>query len=191
MADAIDLSQVLDIDVDQLAGIGAFLATRRLNRLQSAELVEPQVPQDAADRGQRELELGGDLLARAPLTAQGFDGGRAAGGVWLGDEWGREERSPKLSMPSASKRSTHLATVFGVVLNRRTAAAWSNRHPRPRASSLLDLWASGWQCCAYTFGPGRIARAWQLQLAHARPNGQPDESSHLAQGLNRIGSRRL
>jgi hypothetical protein len=40
-----------------------------------------------------------------------------AGRVWLGDEWGLEERSRKPSTPSARKRLTHLATVFGVVLN--------------------------------------------------------------------------
>jgi hypothetical protein len=41
------------------------------------------------------------------------------GGVWFGDEWGLEERSRKPSIPSARKRATHLATVFGVVRYRR------------------------------------------------------------------------
>src|SRR5260370_34862016 len=45
------------------------------------------------------------------------------GGVWLGNERGLEERSRNPSTPSARKRSTHLATVFGVVLNWRPAAA--------------------------------------------------------------------
>ena len=40
-----------------------------------------------------------------------------AAGVWPGNEWGREERSRKPSTPSARKRSTHLATVFAVMLN--------------------------------------------------------------------------
>jgi hypothetical protein len=38
------------------------------------------------------------------------------GGVWLGDEWGLEERSRNPSAPSARNRLTHLVTVFGVVL---------------------------------------------------------------------------
>src|SRR5271166_5832461 len=78
MADAVDPSQLLDVDVDQLAGMGAFIAAHRLNRLQSAEPVEPPASQDAADGGRRELELCSDLLAGAPLTAQRFDG--CAGG---------------------------------------------------------------------------------------------------------------
>src|SRR5580704_2700831 len=45
------------------------------------------------------------------------------GGVWLADERGFEERSRNPSTPSPRKRPTHLATVFGVVLNRRAAAA--------------------------------------------------------------------
>src|SRR5262249_22167074 len=46
-----------------------------------------------------------------------------AGGIWLGDERGLEDRSRKPSTPSAQKRPTHLPTVFGVVLNWRAAAA--------------------------------------------------------------------
>src|SRR5712671_2158656 len=45
------------------------------------------------------------------------------GAVWLGNERGLEERSRKPSTPPARNRSTHLATVFGVVLNWRAAAA--------------------------------------------------------------------
>ena len=47
-----------------------------------------------------------------------------ADGVWPGNEWGREDRSRKPATPSVRKRLTHLATVFGVVLNWRAAAAW-------------------------------------------------------------------
>src|SRR5262245_65925730 len=46
-----------------------------------------------------------------------------ASGIWFGDERGLEDRSRKPSTPSAQKRSTHLPTVFGVVLNWRAAAA--------------------------------------------------------------------
>jgi hypothetical protein len=47
--------------------------------------------------------------------------------AWLGDERGRDERSCKPTTPSARKRSTHLATVFGVVSNWRAAAAFDKR----------------------------------------------------------------
>src|SRR3984893_9994777 len=47
-----------------------------------------------------------------------------AGAVWLGNERGLEERSCNPSTPSARNRSTHLATILGVMLNWRAAAAW-------------------------------------------------------------------
>src|SRR6202049_1932763 len=46
-----------------------------------------------------------------------------AGAVWLGNERGLEERARKPSTPPVRNRSTHLATVFGVVLTWRAAAA--------------------------------------------------------------------
>src|ERR1700733_968133 len=49
-----------------------------------------------------------------------------AGAVWLGNERGREERSRKPSTPLARNRSTHLATILGVTLNWRAAAALLN-----------------------------------------------------------------
>src|SRR5262245_13041945 len=54
-------------------------------------------------------------------------GSAEASGVWLGDEWGREDRSRKPSTPSARKRVTHLSTVFQLVLNWR--AAWALERP--------------------------------------------------------------
>jgi hypothetical protein len=50
-----------------------------------------------------------------------------AAGVWIGDERGLEERSRNPSAPWARKRSTHLATVFSVVLNWRAAGGLA--HP--------------------------------------------------------------
>lgn len=71
--------------------------------------------------GSRRLECGASRgLSRA-----------VAGGVWLGDEWGLEERSRNPSTPSARNRLTHLATVFGVVLNWKRRRLCSAR-PRPR-----------------------------------------------------------
>src|SRR3984893_18874380 len=65
-----------------------------------------------------------------------------AGGVWPGDEWGRDERSCKPAAPSARNRATHLATVFGVVLNPRAATAFESPPsitPRAIASPPLGV----------------------------------------------------
>src|ERR1700730_14354942 len=72
---ALEAAELLDVDVDDLAGVFAFIATDRLGRLQGLQGVEPQAPQDAADGGWRDTELGGDLLACVAPPAQGLDRG--------------------------------------------------------------------------------------------------------------------
>src|SRR5437762_1249188 len=103
-----------------------------------------------------------------------------AGGVWLGNERGLEERSRNPSTPSARNRSTHLATVFAVVLNRTAAAAFVRPSSitlrtiasRPFGVRGAFLWVS------IRFSP-RNLKLQQPQLPRSGPNGQPPESSHL------------
>src|SRR5579862_4194226 len=78
MADAVDSAELLDVEVDHLAGPLALIAAYRLGWFQSPDLVEPQPVQDATDGGGGDTELGGDLLAGIALAAQAFDFG--AGG---------------------------------------------------------------------------------------------------------------
>jgi hypothetical protein len=62
-----------DVDVDHLAGPLALVAAGRFGRLQGAQLVETQALEGAADRGGRDADHGGDLLAGQALAAQAFD----------------------------------------------------------------------------------------------------------------------
>src|SRR5688572_17478606 len=50
VADTIDPAKLLDVDVDHLARMLALVAPHRFARLQCTDLVEPEPPQDAADR---------------------------------------------------------------------------------------------------------------------------------------------
>ena len=75
VADLVELAELFDVDVDQLAGMLAFITTNRRGRLQCAELVEPTPPQDAADGGGRDTDLGGNLFAGVALSAQSLDDG--------------------------------------------------------------------------------------------------------------------
>jgi hypothetical protein len=83
----------------------------------------------------------------------------------------RDERSCKPATPSARKRRTHLATVFGVTLNWRAAAAWLNPPSttartiasRPFAVRGAFLWpsirfsANRWRFGDFRVpGPGRM-----------------------------------
>ena len=67
----------------------------------------------------------------------------AAGPVRLGDEWGREERSTQNPpAPRPESGLTHLATVFGVVLNWRATAVFDrppSTTPRAIASRPLGV----------------------------------------------------
>src|SRR2546423_2166264 len=107
-----------------------------------------------------------------------------AGGVWLGNERGLEERSRNPSTPSARNRSTHLATVFAVVLNRTAATAFV----RPSSITLRTIasrpfgvrGAFLWVSIRFSLGTLKLQ---QPQLPRSGPNGQPPESSHLAQQM--------
>jgi hypothetical protein len=58
---ALDAPELVDVDVDQLAGMAALVAVRRLRWLQPRQLAQPDPRQDARHRGERHREHLGDL----------------------------------------------------------------------------------------------------------------------------------
>ena len=141
VADPIELAELLDVDVDDLARGGALIAADRLGRLESGKPIEAQPFEDAADGGRRNPDFRGDLLAGAPRLRKASTLSQAAGPVWLGDERGRDERSSSRPCP---RRGT-ARPIW------RRSSAWrgtrappplSTSRPRSRcAPSPLDLWA--------------------------------------------------
>jgi hypothetical protein len=69
MAHRADPAELLDIDMDELARVLPLITADRF-RLQSAQLVQAQPAQNAADGGWRDADLVRDLLPRPALTAQ-------------------------------------------------------------------------------------------------------------------------
>jgi hypothetical protein len=67
-----DPTEFLDVDVDQLAGPGAFIALRGLEA-EPAQLAHPGSGQDARDRRQRPVEQLGDLGAGQAQPSQRRD----------------------------------------------------------------------------------------------------------------------
>lgn len=61
-----DLAELLDVDMDHLAGPLPLIATGRLGRLQSAQPRETKALEDAARRGSRDADLGDDRQAGQP-----------------------------------------------------------------------------------------------------------------------------
>jgi hypothetical protein len=126
VADAIELAELLDVDVEDLAWGGALITAHRLGRLERRQAVE-------ANRFRMRLTVAAETPTSAAIALpvrrcrrKASTAAAVAGAVWLGDECGRDERSRKPSTPSASNRLIHLATVFGVVLNRPAAAAFDS-----------------------------------------------------------------
>src|SRR5512142_1845490 len=79
MAYTVELAELFDVDVDQLAGMFALIAPHRLDRFQVAQSVQSQPPQDTADGRWRDADLGCDLLACVALPAQRLDFGACGG----------------------------------------------------------------------------------------------------------------
>jgi hypothetical protein len=69
MADAIELAQLLDVDVEDLSWSGPFIATDWLGRIERRQAIEAQPPEDAADGGGRNPDFRGDLRAGVALPA--------------------------------------------------------------------------------------------------------------------------
>jgi hypothetical protein len=69
---ALDPPELLDVDVDELAGTLALVALGRLEP-QPAELAHPDPSQDPGDRGLRHREGLGDLLGGEAQPPERFD----------------------------------------------------------------------------------------------------------------------
>jgi hypothetical protein len=70
VANPVEAAELLDIEVDHLAGVLALVADHRRGRFEGAELVQPKPEEDPADRGGRDADRLGDLLAGPALTAE-------------------------------------------------------------------------------------------------------------------------
>ena len=77
MADAVDVAELLGVDVDQLAGVLAFVAHRGRPLVEGGETAEAEPAQYRADGGARRAEPAGDGRSAEPLPPERLDrGGR-------------------------------------------------------------------------------------------------------------------
>src|SRR4029453_13578876 len=123
VADAVEAAEFFDVEMDDFAGPLALVARGGFLRLEAGE---PAEPRRSRMRETLALEIPSSVAmcswvrrSRRKLSTASH----VAGWIWTADERGLEDRSRKPPTPSARKRSTHLPTVFGVVLNWRAAAA--------------------------------------------------------------------
>jgi hypothetical protein len=69
-ARTVDATELLDVDVQQLAGVAALVAVGRLKRVKSAELAQADALEDRRDGRQRHAQALGDLARGHPQPAQ-------------------------------------------------------------------------------------------------------------------------
>ena len=96
--------ELLDVDVDHVAGMLAFVAADRLGLVPKSSLQtrQPCTPENPTDGGGRDADLHGDVLAGQPLAAQVRQCAAATGlaSQTTGMTLGRDERSPMPLLPS-------------------------------------------------------------------------------------------
>src|SRR5262249_40432313 len=80
MSHRADAAKLLDIEMDELAGVLALIAADRLRWLQRGEPIQPEPAQGAADGRCRYPDLDNDLLGRVGLSSQHLNGGTR--GCW-------------------------------------------------------------------------------------------------------------
>ena len=115
---AVEAAELLDIDVDEFAGVLAFVAPHRLGRFERLEAVEPEAPQDTADGRGGDPDLGRDLRAAPTLPAERGD---------LLDHWRR-------GRPAQSVRSRR------AVLQAFAPLGPEARDPFAHGASFAFLW---------------------------------------------------
>src|SRR5690606_17964362 len=73
MSDTVEAAELLDVDVDEVTGMLAFIAPHGLCRLQRTEAIEPEALEHTADGSWRDAHLGSNLLAGHAPAAQRLD----------------------------------------------------------------------------------------------------------------------
>ena len=100
MADAVEAAELLDVDVDQLAGMRPLVAAHWLGRFQAAAIEAERLRMRL--RSLARAEFGGDLLAgKRAGGARLRPFSTMAAGVGFRDRCGRDDRSASPSTPSA------------------------------------------------------------------------------------------
>lgn len=69
-----EAAELLDVDVDQLAGLRAFVVLHWRGRFEIADVVQAVPTQHSADSGRRDGQITGDLLTAQALPTQGQNG---------------------------------------------------------------------------------------------------------------------
>ena len=128
MAGLVDAGQLLDVDVQQVAGSGQFVAHDGQGRPQHPDLVQLEPGQDTAHGGPAQASGQGDANPVQRSRRSRCTRSISSGEVDRGDRCGRELRSRNPACFSVRKRCTHLAALCRLSLS-SAAASFKLRRP--------------------------------------------------------------
>ena len=111
MADAADAPQRLDIDMQQVAGLGPLVALHHRRRVEPTHSIQARAQQHAGDRRSRHTHAHTDLPRRRPLLAVGEDrrGARQVQRPWLSMRTRRPILEPRIPLAGATEPLRHRA----------------------------------------------------------------------------------
>jgi hypothetical protein len=69
MSHQANAAELLDVDVDELTRVFAFIAPDRFSGFQGIQLIQAELPQNTTDSSWRDADLRSDLLSRPALAA--------------------------------------------------------------------------------------------------------------------------
>ena len=119
MADAPEAGELLDIEVDQLAGACAVVTPRRLARFECGQPAQAEAGEMSRHGAAWQVETFGNLLAGHPvIAAQASDHGEPGRGQPVGDQVRRRAAGLQASIAFAAKAGEPLAHGAGTDLKR-------------------------------------------------------------------------
>jgi len=154
MSDSVDAAELLDVDMDEFAGVLPLVADDGRPRIEGGKPRKAAAAQDEANRGGRPSETPCNGRPGETLPAQCLDLG-----LNFETETARALMRPRAvitkASPSAACRSRQLRTVFGSTPN---AAAQKKRSSQRKAvqSSAFDYASSFWHSDARPSGAPRL-----------------------------------
>ena len=187
VTDPLEAAELLDVDVDQATGLGVLVADERRRRLQIPHPAQSRSSEHSAHRRRRGRRLLGDLLAGPALAPKGDD---------LLDDLRRRRPSQLVRSRRAvfqAGRPLRLEPT-GPLPNRLDVDAHGRGHGRgrltsqhpPRHLGSTDRRRAGIPMQVHPVPP-RLTEASQPQPSRSGPDGQPIESSQLAE--RRLGRK--
>jgi hypothetical protein len=173
MTDPVDASQLLDVDVHQLAGPAPLIAILRLDRVQPAELAKPYRLSTACtvESGTPSIQLISAPVSRTRRSAA--IASTRSGGVLCGTLRGADERSSRPATPSDRNRESHFDADRSLIPAAAAARAIDHLSTTTRSTTTGDWPGTSERYGAISSGASLEIRVLDNPTLQEAPDEQP------------------